>query len=246
MKTIWMTLAVLTATAAITSGCTTAPTEADDEVASDEAAYVVWQRSASCLVKKSLAPSIKICVTGWGDLARSRALTENALRQWLDAVRPLNAGVTSTIVFGCDAPDGRVHVDNRGEYSMPADVYVNNSSAQGTYIRELGHAFACLGDTYVGRTAGACMSGQPHSVMCDGLLRNDLSADDIAGVRAQFRALVGGGPPPPPADPNDLDGDGIANADDLCPNTPTGSHIWRDQLGGVWKGCAYGQTRPRR
>jgi len=239
-------IAVLSAIAACTSGCAAATEEPTEDLDVLDSEYRVWQRSASCLVTKSLTPSIRMCVTGRGDLARARTFTEAALKQWLDAVRPLNEGVTATIVFTCDAPDGRVRVDNVGEYAMPADVHVNNGTVFGTYLHEFGHAFACLGDTYVGGRAGACMQGQPHSAMCDGLLRNNLSSDDVSGVQAQFRSMVQAGPPPVPADPNDVDGDGVPNAQDLCANTPAGNHVWKDQLNGVWKGCAYGQTRPAR
>ena len=38
-----------------------------------------------------------------------------------------------------------------------------------------------------------------------------LRADDVAGVSAIY---------PSPVDPNDLDGDGVPNANDLCPETP--------------------------
>ncbi len=233
---------------------------ASETVDEGESAYVIWQRGARCMMRKSLAPSIKVCVTGGGDLTHARALTKDSLLKWLDAVRPLNANVTSTIEFTCNAPDGMVSVDNTGEYASPGDVHTYSSSAPGTMLHEFGHAFACLNDTYVGGIAGNCQAGQPHSVMCDGLLRNDLSADDIAGARVQFLAMVGtttgggdagaatdsgtGGQPDSGTGggANDTDGDGVPNADDRCPKTPPGTHVWHDEYGGAYKGCAPGET----
>jgi len=176
-------------------------------------------------------------------------LTLEAMRQWLDAVRPLDPGVTSSVVLSCESPHGYVRVLNRGEYATPGSVQVNSGTVLGTYLHEFGHAFACLGDTYVGGRAGNCMSGQPHSVMCDGLLRNDLSADDVAGAHAQFRALVrpsqsdagGGGV----ANAGDADGDGVPDEADRCARTPAGSHVWRDQWNGQWRGCAAGEVPTR-
>src|SRR5262249_19143811 len=43
-----------------------------------------------------------------------------------------------------------------------------------------------------------------------------LRPDDIAGVSALY---------PTPTDPNDLDGDGVANGSDVCPNTPPGTAV---------------------
>ena len=43
----------------------------------------------------------------------------------------------------------------------------------------------------------------------------------------------------PPSTPDDEDGDGIVNADDLCPETPMGSHV---EGSGERRGCAEGQT----
>ena len=219
-----------------------------NEKAPEADQYVIWQQSANCMITKSLKPALTMCVTGQGDLDRARKLTEKSLLQWLDAVRDLHSGVASKIVFSCTNPDGRLTVDNNGEYAYAGDVHLGSSSAEGTYLHEFGHAYACLGDTYVNGTAGACQDGQPHSVMCDGLLRNDLSPDDIAGVRAQFLQMVGtdgggatpgGGESKPVIDPNDPDGDGVPTKDDRCTKTPAGSNVWGP---GEWYGCATGEV----
>ncbi len=235
--------------------------ESGGEGTPEAAPYVIWQQSAQCIITKSLKPAIKMCVTGYGDLTRARQLTEKSLMQWLDAVRDLHAGVATKVEFDCSEPDGRLVVDNSGEYAYAGEIHLRSSSAAGTYLHEFGHAFACLGDTYVSGTAGHCAQGQPHSIMCDGLLREDLSDDDIAGVRAQFLAMVGtdggggeepgpgsdpdtgndpgdGGGNKPVVNPNDGDGDGVPNKEDRCTETPAGSHVWGP---GQWYGCAAGE-----
>ena len=245
-------------------------TSAEPAVGANESPYVIWQRTSACMIHRALAPSIKVCLTGNGDLVRSRTLTEDALHKWLDAIRPLDSRVTSTVEFTCTLPDGHLTVDNSGEYSYAGDVHINNGSAAGTYLHEFGHAFTCLGDTYLNGTAGYCMAGQPHSVMCDGLLRNDLSSDDIDGARKQFLAMVGpgngggttGGTDAGTSDgatdsgtgstdsgtgstdsgtTGDSDGDGVRDTEDLCAATPAGSKVWHDEYEGRWKGCAGGQ-----
>lgn len=226
-----------------------APGTTVEDVGTVESPYVIWQRSSGCLIRKALAPSIRMCVRSGGDLARAQRLTRESLLKWLDAIRPLNAQVTQTVEFNCTSYDGTLTVDNTGEYSYAGQVHVRESSAPGTYLHEFGHAFACLGDTYVNGTAAYCMAGQPHSIMCDGLLRNDLTADDIAGVQVQFNAMVAGTTAPPSTPGGngaaDGDGDGIPDTQDRCPSTPAGSHVWGDQYNGRWKGCAGGEVPVR-
>ena len=237
-STSLITSLTLLAVAAV--GC-----ESPDTIEQQEADFRLWQQSKKCLVNQSLQPAIKICVHGQGDLDRGREMVMDSLPQWLDAVRPLHPGVTDKIEFTCDDPHGwvRIRSGSGRAFASAGKTTVYNTSKLGTYLHEFGHAFACLGDTYVGSTAGKCQSGQPHSIMCDGFLRTDLSDDDIAGVREQFKRMVGLPDPGdipelPPTDPNDLDGVGVPNEDDLCAKTPLGSHVWGP---GEYFGCAGGQ-----
>jgi hypothetical protein len=215
-------------------------------VEQQEADFRLWNESKKCLVTQSLEPAVKICVHGQGDLERGRGLVAESMRQWLDAVRGIHSGVTEKVEFTCDNPHGYVRIRGGSgrAFASPGKTTVYNTSKLGTYLHEFGHAYACLGDTYRNSTAGKCQSGQPHSIMCDGFLRQDLTEDDIAGVREQFKRMVGfddiddGGPTLPPVDSNDLDGDGVPNAEDLCAKTQFGSHV---EGPGPRFGCAEGQ-----
>lgn len=51
------------------------------------------------------------------------------------------------------------------------------------------------------------------------------------------------GKPASVTDPEgDEDGDGVTNAQDLCPNTKDGSDVWHDEQDGKYPGCAVGQS----
>jgi len=240
MKPLRLFTFVLVGAAAGSASCS-----APDEIGQQEADFRLWSGSDKCIVTKSLEPAIKICVHGQGDLDRARQMVSGSLPQWLDAVRGIHPGVTDEVEFTCDKPHGYVRVRGGSgrAFASAGKTTVYNTSKLGTYLHEFGHAFACLGDTYTNNTAGKCQSGQPHSIMCDGFLRTDLSEDDIAGVREQFIRLVGldgvdDTPELPPQDPDDLDGDGVPNDEDRCSKTPLGSHVAGP---GELYGCAEGQ-----
>lgn len=248
MKSILAKTVPCVAILLLSASCTY-DTDEDTTAESQESPYIANAYTNYCLLTKTHAPSIKMCVQGNGDLTRARRLTEESLLQWLNALRPVTSNVTSTIEFTCNSPDGYVTVSNSVQraYAMGSNVWVGNTSEPGTYLHEFGHSFACLGDTYASY-AGVCLPGQPRSIMCDGLLRNTLAADDIAGVRAQYARHFGRSVPGASSTmstPNDADSDGIPNHLDRCPNTPPGSHVWNNEYQGYWRGCAPGQIPTR-
>jgi hypothetical protein len=207
-------------------------------------AFILWGVSDGCLVRKINKPKITMCVTGSGDLERSKTMTRKALLTWIEPLRGQSEGATlaTEVEFGCSGTqDGSVNLQPGDGTAMagPGNVNIFDQSAFGTYLHEFGHAFACIGDTYVGGMAANCMQGQPHSIMCDGLLRNDLSEDDVTAVRRQYATANGINPGVPAGDE---DGDGVDNAKDRCAATPTGSTVWHEEEGGKWRGCASGQT----
>ncbi|MBI1861145.1 MAG: hypothetical protein HYR96_09535 [Deltaproteobacteria bacterium] len=154
--------------------------------------YIPWGLHQQCLIRKVFHPHITICVEGAGDHDRAKEMATRALMMWVEPLRIANTPLSHEIEFDCQRPDGWIVVKRQWEreHTQGNVVTVSDQSAFGTYLHEFGHAFACIGDTYVNGLAGHCLFGQPHSVMCDGLLRKDLSDDDIKAVRFQFRTLV--------------------------------------------------------
>jgi hypothetical protein len=204
--------------------------------------YILWGAGHGCLGTRAEQPVLKMCVTGTGDLARAQDMTAKAVGKWLAAIRPLADDVATGVEFACDGhQDGNVNLSAGDGIATGGQGTVNifDQSAFGTYLHEFGHAFACIGDTYVNGTAGQCMPEQPHSVMCDGLLRDNLSSDDVAAVRQQFAGHNGVSPTPAFGD---ADGDGVDDGLDRCPATAAGAAVWHLENDGVFAGCAQSQT----
>lgn len=193
MKGVFYRLLVAAVLAMMISSCGRTTTQTQNADLSETGRSAIpWAVSEYCLITKARQPKITVCVQGSGNTKEAEDKTRKALTLWLDAIRPLDAKVTKKILFSCEAPDTTVFVyqGSGQEHSNGQNINVFDSSPLGTYLHEYGHAFACLGDTYAYGTAGYCVYGQPHSVMCDGLLVNELSQDDIAGVRGQFKSLA--------------------------------------------------------
>ena len=151
--------------------------------------YIPWMTNSRCLLSHIRVPKIKLCINGNGDHGRAQKISEETLQLWLEAVENFDDKVTREIEFSCENPHGTITVfaGSGRESASPGHINVFDGSYLGSYLHEFGHAFACLGDTYAGSSAGHCVAGQPHSIMCDGLLRKDLSQDDIDGLGHQFK-----------------------------------------------------------
>lgn len=154
-------------------------------------AFVAWPLFSQCLIHRVPCESIRICVTGSGDRTRAEEFVRQSLKLWTEPLTRFENAPRVDVQFDCNRPDGHVVVSpgSGQEFWSGGTVFVYDNSPFGTYLHEFGHAFACIGDTYVNGTAGYCMEGQPHSIMCDGLLRDNLSEDDVTAVRYQYRAL---------------------------------------------------------
>jgi|GEM_PF-1728045 len=214
-----------------------------DQVAGSELKFQTFLSPSSCLMRRAGEDKIRICIVGNGNQETVKDKSSRALQVWLDALDPAANADKTKIEFSCESADIRINAwsgGGGGESGGPQQINIADGSAFGTYIHEFGHAFACLGDTYVGGMAGQCAAGQPHSVMCDGLLRNDLSQDDIDGIRYQYKQLVKAREGENPN--GDDDKDGVLNKHDRCPMTPEGKKVWRDDKEPQWRGCSEGQT----
>lgn len=154
--------------------------------------YLVAWNPSSCTIARTRKPVLRVCVRGSGNIAHAQMMTRRGLEAWLVPLRARYEGIATDIEFGCTNADATVNVypgDGRA-YSSPGVVQgIYDARPLGSWIHEFGHAFACLGDTYVGGTAAWCQAGQPRSIMCYGLLLNDVTADDIAGLEHQADRL---------------------------------------------------------
>ncbi len=232
---------VVIALALVSASCRTVGDTPEDS-SSDVKFLDNWDPS-TCIVAHVDKPSLRVCVDGTGDIAHAQKMTEMALKQWLAPLQARYQNIATTIEFGCDHPDATVIVSSGSGTGWAGPGFVKkifDSSELGTWLHEFGHAFACLGDTYVGGQAGACLAGQPKSVMCWGLLLNNLTEDDVNGVLQQYLKL--GSQAALAAPEGDEDKDGIINAQDKCPGTIAGAVVWHDQQDGKWRGCGANQS----
>ncbi len=152
---------------------------------------VAWNPS-TCIMARARQPRLRICVRGTGNIANAREMTRRSLEAWLVPLRQRYEGIATGIEFSCDRPDGTVNVytgDGRAHAAPGVVLGIYDSRPIGSWIHEFGHAFACLGDTYVGGTAARCQPGQPRSIMCFGLLLDHITDDDVAGVVSQAERL---------------------------------------------------------
>lgn len=200
-----------------------------------------------CPIKKANGDFINVCASG-ADLTQVRLDTiKKAGNMWLDAIRTKYPQAKAQIAMTCTAPDVYVDVYQGNATPItnlghPSRITLYTETPFGNILHEFGHAIPCLGDTYVGGQAGYCYQGQPKSVMCYGLLINELTADDIAGSIQQYE-ILGLNKQSLKPDADD-DADGILNKEDRCPGTASGSNVWKshavDEI--KWLGCAQGQT----
>jgi hypothetical protein len=192
-----LTQALFGGLGSLATGCGRPAVETDGGASAPK--YVLWGVSDGCLVRKINKPTVTMCVTGQGDVERAKTMTRQAVLDWIEPLREPaeSAGsmqLATEVEFACAGQlDGTVNLQPGDGIATagPGHVNIFDRSAYGTYLHEFGHAFACIGDTYMNGTAANCQPGQPHSIMCDGLLRNDLTDDDVTAVRKQFATANG-------------------------------------------------------
>lgn len=224
--------------------------------------YAKMSDPNSCSIKYAFEPEFRVCFTNTPS-KNIEDYTIRGIHEYLNVARTLSSDVTKKVVKSCLNPHLTVNVRQGSGTSTagPRRINTYSSKGYGTILHELGHAFACLGDTYVSGKAGRCQPGQPESIMCWGNYgKHELYADDIAGIKAMFkqvhpRARQEGKPQNQNSTQSDSpsslqkvllegsvddDRDGIHNHEDLCSNTPKNAVVWTY---GEWKGCSYGQRR---
>ncbi len=167
---------------------------ADDDFGADSQLHFIenWTQNPRCGFRFAMQPVIKVCVQSQQSqqvIEAQKQYTLKSLTDWLGALRQVNGQVTDRVEFSCDNAQLTMNVQagSGTATGSPGRINVFASKQLGTHLHEWGHAFACLGDTYVGRQAGKCKPGHQESIMCWGEYGEDrLYADDIEGVQKAF------------------------------------------------------------
>lgn len=164
--------------------------------------YLGFSSFNSCTLNYAREPEVRVCVTGTSGatLEKAKDYSKRAVLTWFRALRQIDDKITSNVVFSCNSPHLKVNmIPGTGTSSAGcgrSNIYTEKT--YGTYLHEFGHAIAALSDTYTGRSAGACRSGQPKSVMCWGAYGPNkdpqgfslLYQDDVNGIQAQYKKAM--------------------------------------------------------
>ena len=175
-------------------------------VAHSENKYISWNTGMvrNSVIAKALEPELRICVDGdmnSTELDRVKSWAQKAALTWLRVAKVMDNRVLGKVAFSCEKYHMALHMF-RGEGTSHASPSVSNIYLKrpfGTWTHEFGHALVGLSDTYTGRTAGDCVSGQPESLMCwgaygpkkDDTAHSTLWTDDIAGFQANYHKIFG-------------------------------------------------------
>lgn len=171
-----------------------------------ELSFISWGDSMvrQSVIAKSLEQTLRVCLEGSmnsTDLARARLWTKRAALTWLRIGKVIDNRVSGQMAFSCDKPHltVRLRQGSGTSYASPSVTTIYLTRPYGTWTHEFGHALAGLSDTYSGRTAGSCLSGQPESLMCWGAYGpranpeqwSSLWVDDVNGFQSNYRKLFG-------------------------------------------------------
>ena len=147
----------------------------------------------------------KICTEN----ATSPEVDQRAIRSvlvWLKAARKNDDRITRNVAISCNSPHLTINMISGSGVSTARPGSANYYTGQGVgeLVHELGHALVGLSDTYEGRKAGSCQSGQPQSNMCWGAYGprakpsqySGLWPDDVEGVASQVKKVFADAKPP--------------------------------------------------
>jgi hypothetical protein len=168
--------------------------------------FISWSESMvrQSVIAKSLEPELRVCLQGSmnsSDLERVKLWAQKATLTWLRVGKIIDERVAGSMTFSCEKPHltVRLRQGSGTSYASPSVTTIYLTRPYGTWTHEFGHALAGLSDTYSGRTAGVCVSGQPQSLMCWGAYGprtnpaewSTLWGDDVAGFQSNYRKLFG-------------------------------------------------------
>ncbi len=196
---------LLLVAAALNLGLAGCGTENAEKISSTD--YISWGDSSvrSSTISDVRKETIKVCLSGSvssENLERSKEWSKRSMLTWMRIFKSIDAEVTDSLTYTCNSPDITWNLRNGSGTSnaSPSRINIYMSRPYGTWTHELGHAFIGLSDTYSGRTAGSCKSGQPASLMCWGAYGpranpDDFSTlwqDDVDGAIANYKKVFGG------------------------------------------------------
>jgi len=176
------------------------------------ASFISWSDSMvrQSVIAKALEPELRVCLEGSmnsEDLARVKLWTQRSVLTWLRAAKLIDQRIAGDMAFSCEKSHMTVRLRQGSgtSFASPSVANIYLTRPYGTWTHEFGHALAGLSDTYSGRTAGDCVSGQPESLMCWGAYgpRTDIKqwsslwTDDVSGMQANYRKVFGKDLTPP-------------------------------------------------
>ncbi len=182
----------------LSASCLEKPFEAHEEESHTK--YLTFGSFRSCTLAKARNPVVNICIKN-GDAAqveKAKKYSKRAILTWFRAMRMIDDKVVGNIQFSCSSSDLTINLRSGSGTSFAGcgNTTIYSAKPYGTTLHEFGHAVVGLGDTYSGRQAGNCRSGQPKSAMCWGAYGkkdsdgfNMLYPDDVEGVHANYRTI---------------------------------------------------------
>lgn len=193
---------VIVTVAALLAGC--APqNKALNRKSKSNLDFISFGDNQLATLKAMRSSEFKLCVQNQGYSGSMDKQRENALQGllvWYRAVRQIDPAIKNNIKFDCNNADVEVNVTGGGDrsYAEGNVITLMAGNGDGSILHEYGHAFAGLADTYDTGTgqAGACVQGQPKSVMCWGMYGKHDNAghsllydDDAKGIQSNYKAV---------------------------------------------------------
>ena len=183
-------------------GCAPHPS-ADSRKSKSSLDFISFGDQQLATLKAMRSAEFKLCVQNQGFSGSMETQKNNAMQgllTWYKAVRQIDPAIKNNIKFDCNNADVEVNVTGGGgrSYTQGNVITLEAGNGDGSILHEYGHGFAGLADTYDTNTgqAGACVQGQPTSVMCWGMYgKHDsaghslLYADDVKGIQANYKSV---------------------------------------------------------
>jgi hypothetical protein len=184
------------------AGCAPRP-EAQSRKSKSSLDFISFGDTQLATLKAMRSSEFKLCVQNQGYAGSMEVQKTNAMQgllTWYKAIRQIDPTIKNNIKLDCNNSDVEVNVNGGAgrSYTTGNVITLDAGNGDGSILHEFGHGFAGLSDTYDTSTgqAGACVQGQPTSVMCWGMYgKRDsaghslLYADDVKGIQANYKSV---------------------------------------------------------